>query len=164
MNAGRGLSEVDDRRGGGTAGPVAVLSYKAANRLFGTPAASIGGTITLERIPFTVVGVTGRGFNGLNVGSDVDLVVPLETEPMLNRIPPRTTRWPWLHVTGRLAPGMTLDGTIAAMRAASLGSARPRCLTSAAPKIATTICASRGRCDRRRPEVHVCGAAISRRL
>src|SRR6187455_935457 len=28
MNAGRGLSEVDDRRGGGTAGPVAVLSYK----------------------------------------------------------------------------------------------------------------------------------------
>jgi len=121
MNAGRGLSEVDDRRGGGTAGPVAVLSYKAANRLFGTPAASIGGTITLERIPFTVVGVTGRGFNGLNVGSDVDLVVPLETEPMLNRIPPRTTRWPWLHVTGRLAPGMTLDGTTAAMRAAQPG-------------------------------------------
>ncbi len=121
MNVGRAFSDGDDRRGGGPAGPVAVLSYKAANRLFGTPAASIGRTLTLERLPFTVIGVTGPAFNGLNIGSDVDVIVPLETEPMLNRIPSRTTRWPWLHVTARLTPGMTLDAATAAMRAAQPG-------------------------------------------
>jgi predicted permease len=118
MKAGRAFSEADDRRGGGPGGPVLVVSYKAANRLFGTPAAAIGRTVAIERVPFTVVGVTGRGFNGLNIGSDVDVIFPLETEPMLNRIPSRTRMWPWLHVTARLAPGMTLDGATAAMRAA----------------------------------------------
>jgi predicted permease len=118
MSAGRGFGEPDDQRGGGAAGPVAVLSHKAASRLFGNPSASIGRTVVLERMPFTVIGVTRRGFNGLNVGSDVDVMVPLETEPMLNRIPSRTTSWPWLHVTARLSPGMTLDGATAAMRAA----------------------------------------------
>jgi len=118
MDAGRAFGDGDDRPGGGPSGPVAVLSYKAANRLFGTPAASIGRMLTVERIPFTVVGVTRRGFNGLNIGSEVDVIVPLETEPMLNRIPSRTERWPWLHVTARLAPGMTLEGATAAMRAA----------------------------------------------
>jgi predicted permease len=118
MNAGRPFSDADDRRGGGPGGLVVVLSYKAANRLFGMPAVAIGRTVTIERVPFIVVGVTRRGFNGLNVGSDVDVIVPLESEPMLNRIPSRTRMWPWLHVTARLAPGMTLDGATAAMRAA----------------------------------------------
>ena len=118
MRAGRGFKEGDDRRDGGREGPVAVLSYTAANRLFGTPAASIGRTIVLERVPFTIIGVTRRGFYGLNIGSDVDVMVPLETEPMLNRIPSRTRMWPWLHITARLAPGTTLDGATAAMRAA----------------------------------------------
>lgn len=118
MNAGRAFGEGDDRRGGGPSGPVAVVSYKAAARLFGTPAAAIGRTITLERIPFTVVGVTSRGFTGLNIGTAVDVIVPLESEPMLNRVPSRTERWPWLHVTARLTPGMTVAGATAAMRAA----------------------------------------------
>jgi putative ABC transport system permease protein len=121
MNAGRTFGDGDDRRGAGPGGPVAVLSYNAATGLFGTPAASIGRTLVIERMPFTVVGVTRRGFNGLNIGSDVDVIVPLETEPMLNRVPSRTTRWPWLHITARLAPGMTLAAATAAMRAAQPG-------------------------------------------
>lgn len=121
LSAGRAFGEADDRRGGGTTGPVAVISYKAANRLFGGPAAAIGRTVVFERVPFTIVGVTRSGFNGLNIGSDVDVIVPLETEPMLNRIPSRTSRWPWLHVTARLLPGTTLDSATAAMRAAQPG-------------------------------------------
>ncbi len=121
MSAGRAFGEADDRRGGGTAGPVAVLSYKAANRLFGSPYAAIGRSLVLDRVSFTVIGVTRAGFNGLNIGSDVDLIVPLEAEPMLNRIPSRTRMWPWLHVTARLAPGTTLDSATAAMRAAQSG-------------------------------------------
>jgi putative ABC transport system permease protein len=118
MSAGRGFGEVDDRRGGGREGPVAVLSHRAARRLFGRPAAAIGQTLALERVTFTIVGVTRAGFTGLNIGSDVDVVVPLDTEPMLNRTPSRTTRWPWLHVTARLPPATTLDDATAIMRAA----------------------------------------------
>src|SRR5262245_25825264 len=115
--AGRTFSETDDRRGGGSDGPVAVLSYRAARRLFGDPSSSIGRPLVIERLPFTIVGVLPRQFFGLNVGTDADVVLPLEAEPMLNRTPSRLQRWPWLHITGRLAPGGTLDGATAAMRA-----------------------------------------------
>ncbi|MFL6279398.1 MAG: ABC transporter permease [Vicinamibacterales bacterium] len=117
MSAGRAFGEMDDRRGGGREGPVAVLSHRTARRLFGRPSAAIGQTLTLERIPFTIVGVTPAGFSGLNIGSDLDVVVPLDTEPMLNRIPSRTSMWPWLHVTGRLTPATTPDDATAIMRA-----------------------------------------------
>ena len=116
--AGRTFTETDDRRGGGPDGPVAVLSSRAARRLFRDPRASIGQSLVIERHPFTVVGVLPREFFGLNVGTDADVVLPLEAEPMLNRTPSRLQRWPWLHITGRVAPGGTLDGATAAMRAA----------------------------------------------
>jgi len=117
-SAGRPFGAADDRLGGGPGGPVAVLSYGASRRFFGSPAASIGRTVAVERVPFTVVGVTRSDFFGLNVGTDVDVILPLETEPMLNRIPSRTKMWPWLHITARLAPGGSLEGATAAMRAA----------------------------------------------
>ena len=94
------------------------LSYKASRRMFGSPAAAIGKTLVVERVPFTVIGVTPPEFFGLNIGSDLDVVLPLETEPMLNRIPSRTKRWPWLHITARLAPGSSLDAATSTMRAA----------------------------------------------
>jgi putative ABC transport system permease protein len=116
--AGRPFAPGDDRPGGAPGGPVAVLSYRAARRLFHDPAASIGRTLTVERVGFTVVGVTPPNFFGLNVGTDVDVVLPLETEPMLNRIPSRREMWPWLHITARLAPEVSLDEATAALRAA----------------------------------------------
>jgi len=115
--AGRTFTGTDDRRGGGPDGPVAVLSYRAARRLFGSPSASVGRRLVIERLPFTVVGVTPPQFFGLNVGTDVDVVLPLETEPMLNRIPSRLKMWPWLHITGRLGRGGTFEGATAAIRA-----------------------------------------------
>jgi putative ABC transport system permease protein len=115
--AGRPFGDADDRRGGGPDGPVAVLSYRAARRLFSEPSAAIGKTLVIERLPFTIVGVTPRGFFGLNIGTDADVVLPLEAEPMLNRVPSRLKMWPWLHITGRLTPGGTVDGATAAVRA-----------------------------------------------
>src|SRR5262245_48069170 len=43
--AGRTFSEIDDRRGAGPDGPVAVLSYRAARRLFRQPSDSIGRSL-----------------------------------------------------------------------------------------------------------------------
>ena len=115
--AGRTFAESDDRRDGGPDGPVAVLSHAASHRLFGGPAGALGRTLTIERMPFTIVGVTPREFFGLNVGAAVDVILPLETEPSLGRIPSRLERWPWLHITARLRPGETVDAATAAVRA-----------------------------------------------
>jgi putative ABC transport system permease protein len=116
--AGRPFAPVDDRIDGGPGGPVAVLSYRASRRLFSYPATSIGRIVIIERVPFTVVGVTPADFFGLNVGTDVDVILPLETEPMLNRIPSRREMWPWLHITARLPPGGRLEQATAAIRVA----------------------------------------------
>jgi putative ABC transport system permease protein len=115
--AGRVFGDADDRRGGGSDGPVVVISDGASRRLFGGSAEAIGRTLTIERVAFTIVGVTPPGFFGLNIGSAVDVILPLETEPLLNRIPSRLERWPWLHITARLRPGETVDATTAAVRA-----------------------------------------------
>ena len=115
--AGRTFTESDDRRDGGPDGPVAVLSHAASRRLFGSPAAAIGRTLTIERTPYTIIGVTPREFFGLNIGAAVDVILPLETEPILGRIPSRQERWPWLHITARLRPGETVEAATAAVRA-----------------------------------------------
>jgi len=115
--AGRVFGDADDRRGGGSDGPVAVISDGASRRLFGGSAEAIGRTLAIERVAFTIVGVTPPGFFGLNIGSAVDVILPLETEPILNRIPSRLERWPWLHITARLRPGETVDAATAAVRA-----------------------------------------------
>ena len=54
---GRTFTEADDRRGGGPDGPVAVISYGFWQRRFGGAADAIGRSLTVERVPFTIVGV-----------------------------------------------------------------------------------------------------------
>ena len=112
----RAFSGADDRRDGGPDGPVAVLSYGSARRLFGGPAEAIGRTLTIERVTFTIIGVTPPDFFGLNIGAAVDVILPLQTEPLLGRLPSRLERWPWLHTTGRLRPGETVAAATAAVR------------------------------------------------
>jgi len=55
---GRTLTAADDRRGGGPDGPVAVISYGFWQRRFSGAADVIGRSLTVERVPFTIVGVT----------------------------------------------------------------------------------------------------------
>ena len=118
--AGRTFGRLDDRPGGGPDGPVAVLGFGFAQRRFGGAAAAIDQVIVIERVPFRVVGVTAREFFGLNVGSSFDVVLPLETEPLLGRRPARrdSARWRWLHVTTRLGSDGSLEAATAALRAA----------------------------------------------
>src|SRR5689334_15058716 len=66
---GRTFTEADDRRGGGPDGPVAVISYSFWQRRFGGAADAIGRSLTLERVPFTIVGVTPPDFFGPEVGT-----------------------------------------------------------------------------------------------
>ena len=66
--SGRTWTVDDDRRGGGPDGAVAVISYAFWQRRFAGAHDVIGRSLMVERVPFTIVGVTPPGFFGLDVG------------------------------------------------------------------------------------------------
>jgi putative ABC transport system permease protein len=129
---GRTFTEADDVRGGGPDGPVAVISYGFWQRRFGAlrqaqgvPSPSrdgagdvIGQKLTLDKVVFSIIGVTGPDFFGPDVGRAFDVAVPIGTEPifrgkesMLNQ----RSSW-WLTVMARLKPGQSIDAGTAAIR------------------------------------------------
>lgn len=69
---GRLLSVADDR----PAQPVAVLSHAYWQRRFGGREDVLGSAISLNRVPFTVVGVEPPGFLGTELGRRYDFSVP----------------------------------------------------------------------------------------
>ena len=80
---GRTFTSDDDRRGGGADGAVAVISDRLWQRRFHGGFDVIGRTQTLDRVPFTIVGVMPAAFFGTDVGTQSDIIVPIGTEPLL---------------------------------------------------------------------------------
>jgi putative ABC transport system permease protein len=115
---GRTLRPDDDRRESDD--PVAVISFAMWQRQFGGAADIIGRRLTIERVPFTIVGVTPPEFFGLNVGATFDVVLPLEAEPRLARRPKRLElpTWTWLQVMARRRPEQTTESLTTALAAA----------------------------------------------
>jgi predicted permease len=116
---GRTFSAADDRPGGDTNGPVAVISYTCWQRLFDGAADVVGRTLTLQGIPFTIVGVTPASFFGPEVGRSYDVAIPFGAEPLMHGsreswLPGRTT-W-WLSIMLRTKPGQTADQATAVLR------------------------------------------------
>jgi hypothetical protein len=70
-------------RGGGADGPVAVISHAMWQRRFGGAPDVLGRRLTIERVPFTIVGVTPASFFGPDVGRAFDVAIPLATEPLI---------------------------------------------------------------------------------
>jgi putative ABC transport system permease protein len=120
---GRTFDARDDVRGGGNTGPIAVISYGFWQRRFNGAVDAIGQTVNVEGTPFTIIGVTPRGFFGLNVGDAFDLMLPMETEPLLGRTPARleSATWTWMQVMARRAPDQTAASLSAALAAAQPG-------------------------------------------
>jgi predicted permease len=115
---GRTFTEADDRRGGGPYGPVAVISYGFWQRRFDGAADVIGRSLTVNRVPFTIVGVTPPQFFGIDVGRTFDIVVPIGTEPLMRgkeSALDRRTNW-WLDVVVRLKPGQSFEEAQTAFR------------------------------------------------
>ena len=72
--------------------------------------------LSIEGIPFTIVGVAPAGFLGPNVGSPFDVAVPIGTQPLVlrrDRLDQRS--WWWLTVMGRLKPDQTTQAAAAAL-------------------------------------------------
>ena len=95
---GRLLVRADDVRG---CPPVAVLGYGFWQSEYGGSRAVIGKTISLDRIPHTIVGVADASFFGVNVGESAQAYVPLCLRPGLDS----RTNW-YLRVVGRRKPGV----------------------------------------------------------
>jgi len=108
---GRTITESDDRP---SAAPVLVLSYNYWMGKFGGETGVVGKSITVNGVPFTVIGVTPPEFFGLTAGSLVELSMPLRTEPLVEPrwVPPNISlftapdHW-WLNLMGRLKPGIS---------------------------------------------------------
>ena len=116
---GRTFTADDDRRGGGSDGPVAVLSYGFWQREYGGTSDVIGKPIVLDGHPFTIIGVSQRDFRGVQIGRAFDVAAPIGTEPIVRGAESsldRRSSW-WLTVIGRLAPGQTIDQAESRLRA-----------------------------------------------
>jgi putative ABC transport system permease protein len=115
---GRTFTAADDRRGGGPDGPVAVISYSFWQRRFGGAADTIGRSLTVERVPFTIVGVAPPDFFGVDVGRTFDVAIPIGTEPLIRGKESsldRRSNW-WLNIMIRARAGQSLEAVEVAMR------------------------------------------------
>src|SRR5438477_2389050 len=89
--------------------PVAVISYNCWQRRFGGDPAIVGKTVQFNSRPFTVIGVTPKGFIGTEIAYDPEMFIPVM---MAKTIEPGST---WLDkrdsnnlfTVGRLKPGVS---------------------------------------------------------
>ena len=104
---GRVLTPEDDS----AANPVAVLGYDYWRNALDANPAAIGQTIEVQGHPFTIVGVTERGFPGLEPGKQVDITVPLSLQPVVMPGSPlmKSPTARWLRLIGRRSPGVALS-------------------------------------------------------
>jgi len=112
---GRGFHADEDTQPG--AHPVAILSYGAWARLFGSDNGIVGRPIVVNGRGLTVVGVMPPSFRGTATLFMPDFWFPLS---MYDAVQPGTPwlesrRWRWLGVIARLKPGVTLAAARAAM-------------------------------------------------
>jgi putative ABC transport system permease protein len=118
---GRLFTTEDDQPGCGS--PGATISYSFWQREYGGERSVLGQTLTVNRHPFSVVGVTPADFYGVEVGRYFDVAVPLCAEPIINGEDSQVKNrsgW-WLSVMGRLKPGWSVERAAAQLRAISPG-------------------------------------------
>jgi predicted permease len=108
---GRQFTSADDQTPG--AHPVVVLSHSFWQRRFAAAPTILNRTIHLNNHPFTVVGVSARGFDGLDPGHSPDLRVTISMAPTLVQFPGPSTLSNrgsrWIEVFGRLRPGVSYN-------------------------------------------------------
>ncbi|HLG56100.1 MAG TPA: ABC transporter permease [Vicinamibacterales bacterium] len=103
---GRFFTRDEDRLPG--AAPFAVISYDRWQRTFGGNPTIVGTTVRLNDVPYTVVGVAPRGFQGTEVFYRPDLWVPMSMQPQIESTPWLDNRNTWnSFLAGRLRTGVT---------------------------------------------------------
>ena len=112
---GRPLTRTDDMRG---CPATAVLSYDFwQNEYAGSPTV-LGRRLSLEGQPFQIVGVAGRGFEGMAVGQPMNVYVPLCSEAIVHgkdSMLDGRSAW-WLTVVGRPKAGVGVEQVTARLK------------------------------------------------
>ena len=103
---GRTIEESDDQQPG--AHPVVVLSFDYWKNRLGSRSDIVGRTVLINTHPMTVVGVADAGFRGIDWGQVPSVWIPTmmkrQATPDFDWLLDRRGRW--LHVFGRLKPGV----------------------------------------------------------
>jgi predicted permease len=92
--------------------PVLVLSDQYWQRRFSRDPTLIGASLTVDRKPYTVVGVTAPGFTGPDVGEATDFWFPISAKAPPAELNPGSwsgsRKHRWLLLIGRIKPGTSL--------------------------------------------------------
>ena len=100
-------ASMDDAPG---ASPFAVISHRYWERRFDSDPAVIGRALTINGIPFTIIGVAPSYFTGEIVGAAPEVWLPITMHDALR--PSQEVladrAWSWLLLLGRLRPGGSL--------------------------------------------------------
>ncbi len=91
-----------------------ILSYAFWRRVFNGRSDVIGEKVRLRGTPFTIVGVTPRGFNHLSVEGGPDIAIPSAAEYLW--LDPRVAV-PQAQIFGRLRPGVSVGQASAEVEA-----------------------------------------------
>jgi predicted permease len=100
--------------------PVVVLSHDYWERRFARDPSVVGRKILVNNYPMTIVGVSARGFSGIDPTRSPALRIPLQMKPVVVpewawvRIDDPRTRW--VQVFARLKPGYTVESARAPLQ------------------------------------------------
>jgi predicted permease len=113
--AGRTFTSEEDRVPGGD--PVAVINYRYWKRQFGLESATVGKSITLNDVPFTIVGVTAPGFDGISLGNTPDIWLPMmmQAQVMDGRSLLNDPKGWFFQIMARRNPGFNLEQATASL-------------------------------------------------
>lgn len=96
----------------------AVISHRFWQDHFGSRESALGTRIVVNDRPFSIVGVTGREFFGLEAGKGFDIAIPLCARAASDSRLSQRDLW-WLVIMGRLRPTISLSSAAAEIRADS---------------------------------------------
>jgi predicted permease len=106
---GRLIQEEDDAQPG--AHPVVVLSHTFWLQALGGAPDVVGRKVLVNNFPMTVIGVASASFRGVDIGEVPALWIPAamkrQATPEWDKLLDRRARW--MHVFGRLRPGLTAE-------------------------------------------------------
>jgi predicted permease len=119
---GRYLTPEDDQRGGSAAGLAVVISEGFWEKWFNRAPDAVGRKLIIANVPFTVVGVMPKHFQGADPTERPEIFAPLSADPIIdaprNHIDDGIHAW-WLTVMARRNPGTSLEQAKAALATVS---------------------------------------------
>lgn len=113
---GRVLTASDDLIQG--ANPYAVLSYRYWKTRFSGDTGVVGRKIVIDGFPYTIVGVSAAGFDGVAPGRSPQIRIPVTMYDTFSDLfkPLNDRRDRFLQVFGRLKPGVTIEQAKASLQ------------------------------------------------